>query len=323
MDNRDLQQKKATFWQKTIVWLPLTLLCVFLWGTAFPAVKSGYELFQINNQDPDSIYSLLLFAGARFALSGILTIVFVAAYEKINPWPQGTRQWRDIFALGMLQTALQYGFFFVGLANTSGTVGSILASTSSFMTIILAAVFFKNERMTKTVLLGCLLGFIGVVLIDFKSGTNLGFNWLGDGLMLLSSLTSAFSIILIKKLTVRNHPSLLSGWNFLIGGLILMSVGLAGGGSLQAVNFKAWFVLFYLALLTAVAYSLWSTMLKYHEVSKLSVYKSLIPVIGAVGSAVILKENIWQPRLMIALLLVVSGIQLVNYKKKDMAEKSI
>ncbi len=316
MKSINIQKDKSEFWQKRIVWLPLALFCVFLWGTAFPAVKSGYELFQIDNQDPEAIFSLLLFAGSRFALSGFLAVLFVAGTEKRNPIPNTIQEWKDIFFLGILQTTVQYGFFFVGLANTSGTIGSILASTSSFMTIILAAIFFKNERMTTLVTLGCIFGFIGVVLIDFQSGEKIGFNWLGDGLMLLSSLTSALSIILIKKLTVRNHPSLLSGWNFFVGGILLMMIGKLGGGQLQPINGKAWFILLYLAMLTAVAYSLWSTMLKYHSVSKLSVYKSLIPVIGALGSAIILKENIWQPRLMFALLLVVLGIQLVNYKKK-------
>ena len=84
--------------------------------------------------------------------------------------------------------------FFIGLAHTSGTIGSILAGTASFMTIILASFFYKDEKLTKYVILGCVLGFTGIVIVDFQRGDNISFNWLGDGFMLLSSLASAFAL---------------------------------------------------------------------------------------------------------------------------------
>ncbi|NLJ94265.1 MAG: DMT family transporter [Clostridiaceae bacterium] len=306
---------KAEFWQKPVVWLTCTFICIFLWGTAFPAVKTGYDLFQIDQSVDNSIASLLLFAGMRFSLAGLLTIVFTVVSEKRNPLPQNSRQIRAVLILAIPQTILQYGFFFVGLANTSGTIGSILASTSSFIAVILASFFFKDEKLTNYVVLGCVVGFAGVVTIDFQAGDNLGFSMIGDGMMLLSSVASAIATNLSKKLTEFSHPRLLSGWNFLVGGIVLMSVGKGFNGEVRPINISAWLILLYLAFLSATAFSLWTTMLKYHEVAKLSVFKSLIPVVGAVGSALILKENILQPRIIIALILVVLGIFLVNYKK--------
>ncbi|NLZ71375.1 MAG: DMT family transporter [Clostridiaceae bacterium] len=315
-DNQ-LQEKShaAKFWQNPAVWLTCTFISILLWGTAFPVVKKGYELFQIQSGTDNQIASLLLFAGLRFTLAGILTIIFTAIVEKCNPFPKTAQQWGAAFFLAIPQTILQYALFFIGLAHTSGTIGSILAGTASFMTIILASFFYKDEKLTKYVILGCVLGFTGIVIVDFQRGDNISFNWLGDGFMLLSSLASAFATILSKKLTNYFHPRLLSGWNFFLGGSILIIFGKIFGGTVNAINAKAWLILFYLAFLSAMAFGLWTTMLKYHEVSKLSVFKSLIPVIGALGSAIILKENILQPRLIIALILVALGIFLVNYKK--------
>ncbi len=315
----NVEVRQNEFWGKASVRIPLTLLCVFLWGTAFPFVKSGYRLFQIDNQAANSVFSMFLFAGLRFTLCGILTLLFTVLIERTKPFPKNRQQWLDSFLLAIPQTILQYSFFFVGMANTSGTIGSILAGSSSFMTVILAGAFLKNEKLSSFAVLGCLLGLGGVILVNINQGSaaGTGFKWSGEGLLLLSSLASAFALILSKKLTTRNQPRVLSGWNFLMGGLFLTLVGTSFGGELKPLNYKAWLVLLYLAMLSAAAFSIWTTLIKYHKVSKVSVYKSLIPVIGAIGSALILKEDILQLRLIIALILVVLGIVLVNQKNHN------
>ena len=48
------------------------MVCCFLWGSAFPCVKIGYELFRM---DTDHIPTLLLYAGLRFTLAGVLGVV--------------------------------------------------------------------------------------------------------------------------------------------------------------------------------------------------------------------------------------------------------
>ena len=47
----------------------LALLCCFLWGSAAPSIKTGYRIFQIASDD---VATVLLFAGIRFLLAGIL-----------------------------------------------------------------------------------------------------------------------------------------------------------------------------------------------------------------------------------------------------------
>ena len=58
--------------QKLLTKIPvvclLTLICCFLWGSAFPVVKIGYQMFSIGASDTAS---QILFAGIRFTLAGI------------------------------------------------------------------------------------------------------------------------------------------------------------------------------------------------------------------------------------------------------------
>ena len=53
--------------------LALAALCCFLWGSATPAIKIGYQLFSIDSADTSSI---IVFAGTRFLLAGILVVLF-------------------------------------------------------------------------------------------------------------------------------------------------------------------------------------------------------------------------------------------------------
>jgi drug/metabolite transporter (DMT)-like permease len=315
-DHLNTESKKRKFWLKPAVWLSATFFCIFLWGSAFPAVKTGYQFFQIDNTASDAVPSLLLFAGLRFSLAGLFTVLFTAMTEKIRPIPNTRRQWLDAATLAIPQTIFQYGLFFVGLANTSGAAGSIMSGASSFISVILASLIFIDERLDLTKILGCIIGFSGIVILNLKTAGSLGFNWRGDGLMLLSAIATAIGAVISKPLAERNHPRLLSGWNFILGGLALISLGLSFGGSLEPLDYRAWLILTYLSFLSSTAFALWTTMVKYHSVSKLSVFKSLIPVVGTVGSGIVLGENILQIRLLIALVLVVAGIGIVNYNRQ-------
>lgn len=55
----------------------LAMLCCILWGSAAPFIKWGYQLFNI-----EGIPSILMFAGIRFALAGLLVILFGSFLRK-------------------------------------------------------------------------------------------------------------------------------------------------------------------------------------------------------------------------------------------------
>lgn len=55
--------------------LALATLCCLLWGSAYPAVKIGYVLFDI-----DTTGAQVLFAGYRFSLAGIITWLITSLY---------------------------------------------------------------------------------------------------------------------------------------------------------------------------------------------------------------------------------------------------
>lgn len=283
-------------------------LCALLWGSAVPAVKAGYALFAIT---PDDTASLMLFAGLRFGLAGLLLLGF-ALLQRKPVWP-GRTGLVQVGALGLLSTALQYGFYYVGLAHTSGVKVSITTSTSTFFSVLLAHFLYVDDKLSVRRVLGCLVGFAGVVAVNLSAaGFDLNVSLLGEGFILIAALMFSLAGIYGKRLSRRLDPVVMTGWQLFAGGAVLGLIGLMTGGHLGAPDLEALGLLFYLVVLSAAAFALWSLLLKHNPVGTVAIFNCLIPVFGVTLSAMVLGENVLEWKNLAALVLVVAGIWLVN-----------
>ena len=169
--------------------------------------------------------------------------------------------------------------------------------------------------MTGRKLLGCILGFAGVVVINLMGNQmDKGFHLIGEGCLLLAQITYGMSTVLINKFSRLESPVILSGYQFFIGGIILTITGIAMGGSLNRFSLGAAGILLYLAMVSAVAYTLWSVLLAHNPVSKVAVYGFINPLCSVILSALVLGEveQAFNLGSLIALALVCVGIYVVN-----------
>ncbi|MDE6585856.1 MAG: DMT family transporter, partial [Clostridia bacterium] len=161
---------------------------------------------------------------------------------------------------------------------------------------------------------GCVLGFGGVILINLGGDFTFSFSLLGEGFVIFSGLSAAISSGLVKIFTKHEDTTTLCGYQFFIGGIVLIIIGLSFGGTIPYIDVGAAFMLLYLAFLSACAFTLQGFLLKYNPVSKVAVFKSTNPLFGAVFSAIILgeSEQLLSVYTLIALLLVCLGIFIIN-----------
>lgn len=301
------------FMQKTIVVWFGAMICCALWGSAFSCIKIGYKLFNISGTDTAT---QILFAGCRFTLAGILAILIGSILAKKFLYPRKSALGK-VLNLSLQQTVIQYLFFYIGLANTSGVKASIIESVNVFLSILVASLIFKQEKLSGSKMLGCLLGFIGVVLINMN-GLDFNMSLLGEGFIFISTIAYAFSAVFIKKYSETENPVMLSGYQFTLGGIIMILAGLVMGGRITEVSLKGGLLLVYLAMVSAVAYSLWGILLKYNPVSKVSIFGFMNPVFGVILSALLLGETQQATGIIsvVSLVLVCIGIYVVNREKK-------
>lgn len=298
--------------QSPIIVTALAVFCCLLWGSAFPCIKLGYQIFEIPSGDTAS---QILFAGVRFSLAGILTILAGSLIQKIFLVPKKESLFK-VLKLSLFQTVLQYVFFYIGLAHTTGVKGSIVNAVNVFFSILVSCLLFRLEKLDRKKLAGCIIGFIGVVIVNLGGSFEMKFNFLGDGFLMISAFAYALSTVLIKIYGKDENPVVLSGYQFFVGGLMMVAAGACFGGKIAVVTVSGLLLLFYMAFISAGAYTIWSLLLKYNPVSRVAVFGFCTPVFGVILSAILLGEQTgFQLKTVAALLFVCTGIVIVNYKK--------
>lgn len=309
-----------TIWRKKVFVIFMAAAATALWGSAYPSVKAGYELFSIAGND---IGSKIAFAGYRFSAAGIVVLLCSKllsgrkqdCIEKNIKKIRFSNMVKSIFVLGIIQTTIQYIFFYLGMANTTGAKGSIINASGAFFGVLLAPLFYRDERVSCRKLLGCLVGFAGIVLINIDGSSLSGFRLTGEGFVMFAALAQALASFYSKKLVKNMNVMLVTGGQLLLGGIPLILIGYASGGHLEP-HLKGCFLLGYMILLSAVAFTIWTQLLKYNPVSEIAIYNLLIPVFGTILSGIFLKENIFDYVHIVSIILVCVGIMFVNTPKK-------
>jgi drug/metabolite transporter (DMT)-like permease len=286
----------------------IATLCCLLWGSAVPAVKFGYGLIGIA---PGDTPSLLLFAGLRFCFAGLMLLVYGLMTGR--PIMLTPRRFGEVALLGFGQTTLQYVLYYIGLAHTTAVKTSILSSTLVFFSVLLAHFIYVNDKLTPRRMLGCLIGFAGVVAVNFGVGAfDFQFSLMGEGSLLVSTFIGSLAAIYGRRLSQDMDATVMTGWQLLLGGLVLTAAGLAGGGQLANLSVGAGVLVVYLAGVSAVAFTLWSLLLKHNPVGSVAVFNFEIPIFGAIIAALVLGESVLEWKNLVALILVSVGIWLVT-----------
>lgn len=314
MNELEEKSKKELLLTKTWVAVFLALICSALWGSAFSGVKIGYEKFGI---DASRWQDQLVFAGIRFFIAGIMALAVGSITEKkILILKKKTIP--KIMIISLFQTILQYFFYYIGLAHTTGVKAAIIVAANVFMAILISSLVYRIEKLTARKIIGCVVGFAGIIVINSGGLAGSGFSFIGDGFIFLCTVASGFSSVLMKKYSGGENPVLLSGWQFCFGGVVLWAVGAVAGGNMGNITISSVAVLLYLAFVSAAAYSLWSVLLKYNPVSKIAVFGFMNPMCGVIISGIVLKESgAFGIKGLISLILVCVGIYIVNRSGKQ------
>lgn len=306
-----MENRKNIFKNPIVVSL-LAIFCCALWGSATPAIKIGSSLLI---PEP-STASTILFAGVRFTFAGLLTVIIYSIGRRRVLIPKRENIGR-ILLVAAFQTVIQYIFFYVGLNNTSGVKGTVLSGTSAFFSVLISALIFRLEKLTPKKIIACVLGFAGIIVVNLKD-LDFNMNFTGDAFVIFSAIAVATSSVLMKVFSKHEDPVVISGYQFVAGGIVMVGIGLAFGGRIAISSVGAFFILLYLSALSAVAYALWGMLLKFNPVSKVTIFSFMTPVFGTILSLIFLSEDtkVSYLNLAITLVLVAGGIFLINYVSK-------
>ena len=293
------------------LWVAIfALTAAIAWGFAYPLIKLGYAEFGIT---PTMTGSKMLFAGVRFTIAGLLVLGMARSTHK-DFHVRSNSDWWFILLFCLVNTTLHYTFFYIGLSHSEGSRAAILNSLSVFSVVIMACIFFKSDRMTLRKIIGCVIGFAGILSLNLGGADSGSFSWLGDGMIILNALCGATASLLTRGLGRRLNVFVGTGYSLAIGGAILVACGLLFDGTLPTLTTLGLLWLFLLICISTVGFTLYNKLLTCNPIGKVAIYNSLIPVVGAVSSCLCLHEAFYWKYVLAGALATV-GIYIINKGK--------
>ena len=301
---------KQSIFQRPLWVVVFALTAAIAWGWAFPLIKVGFSAFGIT---ADMTGSKMLFAGIRFAIAGL--IVLSVARSSGRSFQTSRRiDWRFILAFALMNTTLHYFFFYVGMSHSEGSRAAILNSLSTFLVVLLACACFKSDKLTSRKILGCTVGFCGILALNLGGAESGQFTWLGDGMIILNAICGACANLMTRGLSRRIDIFVGTGYSLSIGGLLLIISGLVFGVTLPQINMLGIICLILLIAISALGFALYNKLLSCNPVGKVAIYNSLIPIVGTVTSCLCLGET-FHMKYALAGGLAALGIYIINKGK--------
>lgn len=305
-----MNETKTTIFQHPVWVVVFALTAAMAWGWAYPLIKLGFGEFGITGEMTGS---KMLFAGIRFAISGMIVLAIAHGKGKsfgvVRP-----RNWWYLLVFALLNTTLHYACFYIGLSHSEGARAAILNSLGVFLLVLLACLFYKSDRLTTRKVIGCAVGFAGILALNIGGGTSGRFTFMGDGMIILNALCSAFAGLMTRGLRTRVDVFVGTGYSLFVGGALLVIPGLMLGGTLPRVTVEGLVILGMLIAISTLGFTLYNKLLSCNPVGKVAIFNSLIPVVGELTSCLCLDEPFYW-KYLIAALLATGGIYIINKGK--------
>ena len=304
-DNKNTSIFQRPFWV-----VAFALTAAIAWGWAYPLIKLGFAEFGITQVMTGS---KMLFAGVRFILAGLIVLAIAAATRRRFE-VAGAGGWLYVLLFALLNTGLHYYFFYVGLSYSDGARAAILSSLGTFLLVLLACMFFKSDKLTSSKIIGCALGFAGIMALNIGGGAGGGFTFMGDGMIILNTFCAALAGLMTRGLGKRVDVFVGTGYSLALGGVMLVVPGLLMDGTLPNINAVGVVILMLLVCISALGFTLYNKLLTCNPVGKVAIFNSLIPVVGAVTSCMCLGEPFYW-KYVAAAALATAGIYIINKGK--------
>ena len=276
----------------------LVIVTTSLMGSSFAVGKIGLEHV-----------SPLLLVGIRFTIAGILMAIFVNLFRRKHPRQRS--EWLHILLIGFFQSAGVMGCIFLSLRTITAGESAFLTFTNPLLVVIFGTVAL-GIRFRIVQWGGVLLGFFGVFItmgsqVNLEVGTFFGFG---------SAVSWAIGTLLIKHWGIQLDTWVLTAYQMLLGGVILLIASSLLETQRLALNPESLFIIFWLAIpASIIQFAIWFFLLQNGNPGKVSAFLFLAPFFGVISGWLILGEQVGVS-LIVGGALIFTGIFLVNWPEK-------
>ncbi|WP_168433169.1 DMT family transporter [Pontiella sulfatireligans] len=295
------------FLTKTIRYNLLAILACLLWSSSFVTTKHALDY-----QTP------LTLAGLRFVLAGLIQIPLCG--HLLAPLRMLRKEFFTVLLVSIFHTIFLYGTFFIGMTWVGGAEGAIMIGVGPLSSALMAHLFMHDDKMQRRTLVSIGFGMAGVVLISLasKPWSPVGLKeFFGLMLLLSGAVVSALGNVVVAKRKGGLHPIALNSAQMLLGGVVLLLIAFPFEGAANFALPPAFYgQLMWLAVISATAFAIWFHLLSKIKVSKLNLWKFLIPLSGATLSWLLLPDESPTLPSLAGMALIVAGIVIGQRESK-------
>lgn len=285
---------------------------MMLWGTAIPLIKSTYVELAIGREDTGL---KILLAGIRFFLAGLMTFTYFKIRNKGHRIDYKKINLKFIVILALIQTSLQYIFYYIGLSHVAGVKSSIIQSTNAFIVVLISAVLLPDDKVNPNIILALILGTLGIFITNYTGESLSGsLRFSGEGFILIATFFNALASVMLRKYGKGENPFVVTSFQFILGSLLLIVLGIALTGGFLALTPKGMVMILYGSFISACAFSIWTWVLQRYSANEFGVYKLFIPIFGSLFSVLALGEA-FTVNMAAGLALVLLGSLILNKKQ--------
>ncbi|MDE4131711.1 DMT family transporter [Phaeobacter sp. QD34_3] len=281
-------------------WAELLLLGL-IWGASFLSIRLAL------NEVP--VLTSVLHRCGWGAL-----VLWVAILLMRLPLPRAPRIWGDFLVMGLLNNVLPFALMAWGQLHIESGLTSILNATTAIFGVLMAALFFADERLSLRRVLGVSFGFLGVSMaIGLDSFANLDLRSTAQLAVLAGTLSYALAAVWARKRLSGMAPQVAAAGMLTTSALTLLPVTLLVDGvpSLDLAP-VTWGAIFYYAVFaTAGAYLLYYRVLAMAGSGNLMLVTLIIPPVAILLGALVLGEVLY-PQAFVGFGLLSLGLLLLN-----------
>ena len=278
----------------------LVLILGFLWGSSFLFVE-----ILLNFMNPFIIVYL------RVGIASIFLILYLLL-KKIEIHFSNTLIF-NLFIMGLLNNVFPFLLITNGQQYITGGLASILNANTSFMTILIASLFIKNEKLTRFRFIGVLIGIVGVIItIGYENLSGIFSIEIGKFFILLSNISYAFAAIFAKIKLNNVDPKLAATGMLTTSTIMLTPFMFIYGNEIQNLNFiSIQYSILFAIVCSVVAYLIYFKILSTTGAGNLLLCTIIIPPSSIILNAIFISEMIKLNEFM-GLIVIIFGLMVLD-----------
>ena len=260
-----------------------------VWGSSFVFTKIAVE-----NLPP------ALFAGIRFVTAGVL-LALIAEFHGHSRLPTRLIEWRHVTIAGFFMIFISNGLNTWSMQYLPSNEAALLNGTSAFWIAGLGVFGRRGHPLTRSAVLGLVIGFIGAMLMLVPKGPIFSKGSLAQLGVLTACASWSLGTLYYRSITTSLSSMMFMALQMLMGGLMLLILAFARGDSMHwPPGAPGLISLCYLTFLSSgLAYTAYGWLTMNTTPTIISTYSYVNPAIAALLGWLVLHEHL-------------SGVQLVG-----------